>query len=245
MGKYLKGVLEKNYFYNISKQHFINDEEARRAWCSIEPPSEQYEWNFRPDFPQRFAKAKELLGFDDNINIIDTMQIFNQRSTYTGSTFLMCDQYKLNCDDLHSGEYILFHYPTSTRPRGCIATFNNDDWQYINRLSIAHNKRIVVVTDVDFEHCLNKQTLVLKLPSFETIISLCKHAYMFVGCDSFMSILCSKVLSKEHMLVKTHWDIPVEQILQKQPILPNYYLPHDVESLKYFYRKDIRNGSLI
>ena len=68
-------------------------------------------------------------------------------------------------------EYILFHYPTSTRPRNDIATITMDDWEFVDKLSEEKGMRVLVISDSDIDVPLSYYELLIK-PYIKYVVDL-------------------------------------------------------------------------
>lgn len=234
-GKQAAELLTPVGYPNLIKHHFIEEEKGREMMRQIDPSAENF-WHFRPDFSRNFEAGLSLFGIDRNgIDVaIDAAAMFNNPGrTYQGSSILMRD-----CKEV-TQPCILLHLPTSSRPRSDIATFTSDDWQFVYNLADKHDLHIEVISDhlpsdsvIPFEG----RGVNFNIGSdFDTIISLIKSAEVYVGCDSFVSILCAKRLSSDNMHVKSH-DSNIHSKLQHSTWLQHFYMPHNVSAIQKFYR---------
>ena len=144
-GKNLIPLFENNPEYpNLKKHHVIDDEVGKQAMASLDPVAIPF-WHFRPDFPRNLQVGLELFGIqNEEIQLVNAVKRFldvgrmvrsgeDVNNFYYGSSFIR------NSKNPEIGNYILFHYPTSTRPRNDISTIDSFDW-YFTHLSI-HQKR--------------------------------------------------------------------------------------------------------
>lgn len=241
-GKDLIPLLENNSFYpNLKKQHTIPDDVGIERMNSLDSSAKNF-WHFRPDFKRNFEVGLSLFNLRiDEIRAIDAASIFLDSSRkFTNSSFLddvKIDDINWESLSLEPNNYILFHYPTSTRPRSDIASISGEDWNFVNSLSNEKNLKVVVVTDSDFDYKFDNG-IILQRPSIRTIVALCKNAKIYAGCDSFVSILCSKILSPENLYIKSH-NANIQSEVITNTWLQRFFLPHSPEEIGTFYRNYI------
>ena len=130
-------------------------------------------------------------------------------------------------------EYILFHYPTSTRPRNDIASITMDDWEFVDKLSEYHRMRVLVIADSTVDVPLSYYEVLIK-PDIKYVVDLVANCDYYAGCDSFCSILAAKTLPKEKMFIKqspnfTGWN----------NWLYRAFLPHSPEEVRQIYKQHI------
>lgn len=232
-GKYLVPLLDSNQYYpNLTLQHVISDAAGKRAMKEVDANAENF-WHFRPDFTPNYRKGLSLFGLNEaDVTPINTAgMIMDPNRTYQGSSFIAAAEPLTSIDF----EYILFHYPTSTRPRTDIATITDADWDFVNTLSNQTGLRVVVLTDHSLEYIPLDDYVQLVNPEITTIISLAKYCSYYAGCDSFGAILASKVLPKEHLYVKSHNDNIRNEVLSSV-WLQKFFLPHSPQDISEFYK---------
>ena len=244
-GKYLVPLFEENLHYpNLVSQHTISDEEGRLAMQNLDATAINF-WHFRPDFPRSFEAGLRLFGVSrQEVNPINILTLFTDSSrTYQGSSFLENASME-DLDDidisLEDKNYILFHYPTSTRPRGDIATIDNLDWDFVESLSCKFQMKVVVITDTSLVLPLSNCE-VLKMPPITVIPALTKYAAYYAGCDSFVSILASKVLPPQNLFIKSS-DRNIQHTVLRNKWLQRFFLPHDPLTISKFYKNYLGKG---
>lgn len=241
-GKIIAPLMENNPGYpNIQKQHFIDDEVGKNAMINLDPVSVPF-WHFRPDLPRNFQTGLSLFGLKEtDVQAIDVAGTFaevcndvkrrvSKKNLFFESTFI---KYSNKPPYLN---YILFHYPTSTRPRQDIAQITKSDWEFVNSLSIKTNKKVVVISDQKIEVPLSNFDLLIN-PDIKLIVDLISNCDYYAGCDSFCSILASKRLPKENLYVKTHdTNIANNLLTGNSGFMYSYFNPHSPEDIAYFYK---------
>lgn len=236
-------MIDNPFYPNLTNQYFISDEEGSRKMSQLEPGSESF-WHFRPDFERNFQAGLELFNISNLRNeiwAINAAGIFLDRQRFfTNSSFL--ENAKLESVDWESlgvstGNYILFHYPTSTRPRSDIASINDSDWNYINELSKKENLKVIIISDTEIEKKIDN-SLILINPPIHSIISLTKFSSYYAGCDSFISILSAKVHTPDKLFIKSHNEDIQNHVLHSI-WLQRFFLPHSPEEISSFYRNYI------
>ena len=243
-GSKLIPLFENNSEYpNLKKHHIIDDEKGKIAMSTIDPVAVPF-WHFRPDYHPNFQIGLDLFGIkNEEIQIIDVMERFssvcsdvrcgkNLDEFYYGSSFIK------NAKNPNIGNYILFHYPTSTRPRHDIATIEQSDWEFVEKLSNKTGLKVVIVSDCDIAVPLSNCQLLVN-PDINTIINLISYSEYYAGCDSFCGILSSKRLPKEKIYMKTHDKNIKQNIHNTNAYYYCYFLPHSPEDLKHFYKSYI------
>jgi hypothetical protein len=241
-GKDLIPLFENNSYYpNLLRQHIIPDDLGIEKMNSLDSSAKNF-WHFRPDFERNFEVGLSLFELKKNeVNAINAAAIFlDPNRHFTNSSFLDDSKTEdVNWIEIgvEPNNYILFHYPTSTRPRSDIASISNQDWDFINSLSNEKNLKVVVITDSDFDYKLDN-SITLHRPKIKTIVGLCKNAKIYAGCDSFVSILVSKVLEPENLYVKSH-NPNIQSEVLTNTWLQRFFLPHSPQEISTFYRNYI------
>lgn len=241
-GKDIAPMIENNPAYpNVTAQYFIDDEVGKAEMAKIDPVAVPF-WHFRPDFGQSLEVGLQLFGIKDDwlrgeVATVNAAGMFGDESRiYRGSSFL--DKY--NNSDLRDENYILFHYPTSTRPRSDIASITDLDWIFLKNLGEKTGCFTLVISDIPLDQMNFPEYIsggVLSYPTIEGPLRLAANCTYYVGTDSFCAILAAKHLPKENMFVKIapnvvnpngtiRWD-------RKQQ---RYFLPHSPEDIAYFYK---------
>ncbi len=232
-GEYLTPLLESNPDYpNLTLFHTISDRIGKNVMASLDPVAIPF-WHFRPDFPRSFATGLKLFHLEEEykngkvqtINAIGLFYFTDRQ--YISSSFLK------HAKQTPYGEHILFHYPTSTRPRSDIATISESDWHFVEDLSQETGLKVVVVADDHIVIPLTNYELLVN-PSLNFIVDLAASCSYYVGCDSFCAHLATKRLPKEKLFVKSH------EPHIKEKLLTNYFgrcfMPHPPEDIAYFYK---------
>jgi hypothetical protein len=239
-GKEIGDILFENSDYpNFKKSYIIPDDVGRNLMKMVEPNAENF-WHFRPDFPGRKELFLRYAGVSENeLNIIDAVGIFKDqnRKFIKSSMFLNCDKFKIN--ELEKDSYILVHYPTSTRPILDQAVFTEEDWKNIEDFAKKHNKKVVVVTDTK-----------LNLESYNFIIlykfdiryypSLVKNCFYFLGCDSFLAVLATRIHTQDKISIKagkTH--MPDINHFINDVWSSKYFLPYSPEIVSTFLKHSL------
>lgn len=241
-GKDIAPLIQDNFFYkNIKNQYFIDDETGKQYWQKLKPnePQNWTFWHFRSDVPQDYHTALAHYSLTpDQVQDFTPISFFNDvNRNYTGSSFLMnASKADVEWDKIGitPGKYILVHYPTSSRPRNDIATINNKDWEQIKLLAKEKNLPVVVISDIEFQVPFEEVKVLIK-PDIKSVIALAKYAEYYVGCDSFVSILCAKVMAANKMLIKS----PRPNITEMIPghiWNHKYFSPHKPNVMQRFYR---------
>ena len=231
-GYVMEKLMESNPSYpNLKKQHTISDADGKKAMESLDPIATNF-WHFRHDFHPNFEVGLDLFGIRDewnkqNLQTIDAPSMFlDDTRPFTESSFI---KHSKKIDD----EYILFHYPTSTRPRNDIASITMDDWEFVDKLSEYHRMRVLVIADSTVDVPLSYYEVLIK-PDIKYVVDLVANCDYYAGCDSFCSILAAKTLPKEKMFIKqspnfTGWN----------NWLYRAFLPHSPEEVRQIYKQHI------
>ena len=243
-GKNLIPLFENNPEYpNLRQQHIIDDEVGKRAMQSINPIAVPF-WHFRPDYPRDLEIGLSLFNLEnEEVQLIDAVERFldvgrmvrsgiNLDEFYYGSSLIR------NSKDPGYIDYILFHYPTSTRPRNDIATIEESDWQFIEDLSQNTGKQVIIIADSKIDVPLTNFELLVN-PDIHMVINLASNCDYYVGCDSFCSILSSNRLPKEKLYVKSHDKNIKFNVAHPSAFYLSHFLPHPPEDIAYFYKSYI------
>lgn len=235
-GTTLIPLLKDNPDYpNLVEQYTIPDDVGLKAMADLDPVAVPF-WHFRPDFPKNFEIGLKLFGIENywdrnELQFIDVISMFMDTSReYRGCSFTK------NANPVDLDKYILFHYPTSTRPRSDIASITNEDWSFINVLSNKTGMKVIVISDKDLNPPLDNK-LVLVNPDIKYIVDLVSSCSYFAGCDSFGAHLATKVLPKEKLFIKSHNPNIKNQILTTT--LSRHFCPHPAEDVALFYKSYI------
>lgn len=241
-GKVLAPLMQNNPGYpNLKQQYFIDDEVGKNAMIQLDPVAVPF-WHFRPDFARNFQIGLSLFGLNANeVQAIDVAGTFAE----------VCDAVKKGVprDKLfyqstfikHAKlppyqNYILFHYPTSTRPKQDISQINESDWKFVEELSQKTNMKVVVVSDHEINVPLSNFDLLIN-PDIQLVVDLVAYCEYYAGCDSFCSILAAKRLSKERLYVKTHDANITSNLLGGNcGFMYSYFNPHLPQDIAYFYK---------
>jgi len=241
-GKIIAPLMQNNPGYpNLKKQHFIDDEIGKNAMVQLDPVAVPF-WHFRPDFPRNFQIGLSLFELDgDEIQAIDVAGTFaevcdnvkkgvSKDELFYESTFLK------NAKDPVHRDYILFHYPTSTRPKQDICQIDDRDWNFVEELSQKTNLQVIVISDNDITVPLSNYHLLVN-PNILLIVDLVARCEYYAGCDSFCSILASKRLPKERLYIKTHDpNITTNLLSENCGFMYSYFNPHSPQDIAYFYK---------
>lgn len=243
-GKDIIPLFENNKFYpNLKAHHTIPDDIGSNAMSKLDITAVDF-WHFRPDFVKNFEVGLSLFNlthFKSSLNVINAAGYFLDRDKkFTNSSFLdSANQNEVNWEDIGvvPENYILFHYPTSTRPRTDIATINDSDWTFIDSLSKDTNLKVIIISDTEIDKKIENSLILLK-PSIRSIVALTKFAKYYAGCDSFISILSSKVLDPKNIFIKSH-DQNIEKTVMTNVWLQRFFQPHPPEVIRTFYKNYI------
>ena len=242
-GKDIAPLLINNTFYpNLKDQYIIDDSIGMDAMRMCDSNCINF-WHFRPDFHRNYNIGLQLFGLEnerESLNVIDGAGILNGTRTFTNSSFL--DNAKLSdvlWDEIGvaPNEYILVHYPTSTRPRTDIAQIDDKDWKFIEELSNDTLLKIVIVTDTEINIEIPNSIILIK-PNILSVIALTKFAKYYAGCDSFISILSSKILPTDNVFIKSHLS-DIQNIVLNSVVFQNYFKPNSPETISKFYKNYI------
>lgn len=240
-GPALIPLFKNNLDYsNIKKHHKIDDEVGKSAMAALDPVAIPF-WHFRPDFSPNFEVGLNLFGIEkDEIQVIDVIGKFRDVTEKVKSGKILSEYYYgssfiKNAIDPGRGNYILFHYPTSTRPKNDISSIDSEDWKFVESLSEKTNLKVIVISDHHINVPLSNYKLLVN-PTINLIINLVSFCNYYAGCDSFCGILATKRLPKERIYMKTH-DKNISQNLRYNPgYLYCYFLPHSPEDIIHFYK---------
>lgn len=241
-GKVLSPLIDRNPAYpNIKKHYFIDDERGQNAMQHLDPIAAPF-WHFRPDFPRNFQIGLSLFGLNENeVQAIDVAGTFSEicqgvkngvpkEKLFYESTFLKY------AEQTSYKDYILFHYPTSTRPRQDISQITDSDWQFVESLSQEKQMKVIVISDHTIDVPLSNFELLVN-PDICLVVDLVKGCSVYAGCDSFCAILASKILPKESLYVKTHDQNITSNLLGGNcGFMYCYFNPHPPEDIAYFYK---------
>ena len=231
-GYVMKKLMENNSSYpNLTAQYVIDDEVGKKAMESLDPIAVPF-WHFRPDFQRNFEVGLKLFGIEkewdtQNLQTIDAPSMFfDDTRPFTESSFVK-NRKKIDED------YILVHYPTSTRPRQDIAVITDEDIKFINDLSKETGYKVIVISDHEVNPSLDNVEILIN-PDIVMVKDLAANCNYYAGCDSFCSILSSKHLPKENIFIKlspnfTGWN----------NWLYRAFLPHSPEEVRQFYKSYI------
>ena len=231
-GYIMQRLMENNPSYpNLKAQYTIADEVGKEAMASLDPIAIPF-WHFRPDFQRNFEVGLKLFGIEEewdnqNLQTIDAPSMFfDDTRPFTESSFV---KHRKKIDE----DYILVHYPTSTRPRQDIAVITDEDIKFVNDLSNETGYKVIVVSDHEVNPALDNAEILLN-PDIVKVKDLAANCNYYAGCDSFCSILASKHLPKENIFIKlspnfTGWN----------NWLYRAFLPHSPEEVQRFYKSHI------
>ena len=174
----------------------------------------------------------KLFGIEEewdnqNLQTIDAPSMFfDDTRPFTESSFV---KHRKKIDE----DYILVHYPTSTRPRQDIAVITDEDIKFVNDLSNETGYKVIVVSDHEVNPALDNVEILIN-PDIVKVKDLAANCNYYAGCDSFCSILASKHLPKENIFIKlspnfTGWN----------NWLYRAFLPHSPEEVQQFYKSHI------
>ena len=228
-GYVTKDLLENNPSYpNLTNQYIIDDEVGKEEMANLDPVAINF-WHFRPDFQRNFEVGLRLFGIMDdwnkqNLQTIDAVSMFlDETRSFQESSFV-------NLGDKPDEDYIVFHYPTSTRPRQDIAQITDDDIKFVNDLSKETGCEVKVIADHDVDLAIDNQSSYInsKITVVRDLVANCKY---YAGCDSFCSILAAKILPKENLFIKTS-----PNFTGWNSWLYRAFLPHSPEEVRQFYK---------
>jgi hypothetical protein len=231
-GYVIKELLESNPDYpNLTSHHTIDDETGKKYMAQLDPVAVPF-WHFRPDFEKNFEVGLNLFGIKNEWN--------NQNLQIVDAAFLFTDENRpfqqssiLKYANIIEEDYILFHYPTSTRPRSDIAGISDSDVDFVNSLSKETGLPVKIISDCEVDLAIDRQELFINVPITEVrdLVASCSY---YAGCDSFCAHLASNILPKENIFIKlspnfTGWNT----------WLLRAFLPHSPEDVKQFYKSYI------
>lgn len=228
-GYVMKKLMENNPSYpNLTAQHTIDDEVGKSAMVDLDPIAVPF-WHFRPDFPKNFQVGLDLFNIrhewdNSNLQTIDAVSMFMDNTRPFQESSFVKHSNKIDED------YIIFHYPTSTRPRSDIAEITKKDINFVNELSKQTGYVVKIISDCDVNLEIDKQQLLInpEITYVRDLVSNCKY---YAGCDSFCSILAAKALPKENIFIKTS-----PNFTGWNNWLLRAFLPHLPEEVKQFYK---------
>lgn len=235
-GRDIEPLISNNPYYpNVIKHHYIDDEVGMNAMAGLDPVAMPF-WHFRPDFHENKAVGLRLFNESGHdMHFIDAAKIiYFSDIPFIESTFLLNATIK-ELPASAPTNYILFHYPTSTRPRSDIAEINRDDWAFISNLSKETGYSVIIISDHNIEPPLENHTLLVK-PSIRSVIALAKFASFYAGCDSFVAGACCKSLEADRLFIKSHNPNITSHILSRGI---RHFLPHDSITVSKFYKSYI------
>ena len=231
-GYIMQRLMENNPSYpNLKAQYTIPDEVGKDAMASLDPIAIPF-WHFRPDFQRNFEVGLKLFGIEEewdnqNLQTIDAPSMFfDDTRPFTESSFV---KHRKKIDE----DYILVHYPTSTRPRHDIAVITEEDIKFVNELSKETGYKVRVISDHEVNPALDNVEILIN-PDIVEVKDWAANCNYYAGCDSFCSILASKHLPKENIFIKlspnfTGWN----------NWLYRAFLPHSPEQVQQFYKSHI------
>jgi hypothetical protein len=228
-GKCLIPLFEDNPEYpNLISQHIINDNIGKKVMEQMQPIAVPF-WHFRPDYPSNYEIGLNLFGLKiDEVQAIDATKCFMDTTRgYVGSSFIK------NAKPVNMKNYMVLHYPTSTRPRSDIASISNDDWNFIDQFSKEKNIKVIVISDCQIDIPLSNYRHLIN-PNIIYIVDLIASCNYYAGCDSFCAHLASKVLPKENLFIKSHESDIKNKLLTTT--FSRAFLPHSPEDVSQFYK---------
>lgn len=266
-GQPLSYVFKNNFFYkNLKQQYFLKENDVKNFFESKFGKEYQHHsnphvckfWHFKDDpsdwnHRDGYELAHQVFGLNEKIKFLNASAILKQKQTFNGSSFL--NNANLNDFDwdkynIFPNEYILVHQSSDNRPKSDISSINEEDWQIIDKISIEQNKKVVIITDQNELKVPLKNYLIINvfnLPlekSLINICALCKYSYYYIGLDSYVGILCAKILNPEKLYIKSY-DKNIYSTLENHTLLQNFFLPHNTKTIQkfYLYQKKIDNES--
>ena len=230
-GKDIAPLIKNNKNYpNLTNQYFIDDNLGKKMMQIVDSNAVNF-WHFRPDFKNSFDIGCSLLNIDSNINVIDTSAIFaDPERKYTGSSFIERPK-------IFDFEYLLFHYPTSTRPRSDIASIDDNDWNFVKEYAKSNNLEIIVISDHEITPPIENYLLIVN-PDINILFDIAANSSAYAGCDSFCAILSTKFLDKEKIFIKSHNPNISNEILFNN-VQQKYFLPYSPVEISQFYKSYI------
>ena len=228
-GYVMKDLMENNPSYpNLTAQHTIDERIGREAMATLDPVAIPF-WHFRPDFDRNFKVGLKLFDIESewdnqNLQTVDAVSMFlDDTRPFQESSFI---KHANKIDE----DYIVFHYPTSTRPRGDIAQITDDDVKFVNELSQETGYPVKIISDHKVDIAIENQEQFINEPitKVKDLVANCNY---YAGCDSFCSILAAKALPKENLFIKTS-----PNFTGWNNWLFRAFLPHSPEEVKQFYK---------
>ena len=228
-GYVVKDLLENSLSYpNLTAQYTIPDDVGKFEMQKLDPVAIPF-WHFRPDFPVNFGVGCRLFGIQDDwdnqrLQTIDAVSMFlDEGRSYQECSFIK-DANKIDED------YIVFHYPTSTRPRSDIAQITDQDIEFVNQLSKETGYIVKIISDHEIDLAIDNQLLLVN-PPINKVRDLVVNCSYYAGCDSFCSILAAKAIPKENIFIKTS-----PNFTGWNSWLYRAFLPHSPEEVRQFYK---------
>ena len=228
-GTCIAPLMQNNPDYpNLTAQYVLDDEIGKQAMATLDPVAIPF-WHFRPDFHRNYQVGLQLFGLNENeVQSVDAAGCFTDTSRgYVGSSFIK------NAKPVDVDNYILFHYPTSTRPRSDIASISSDDWKFVDQLSQEKKLKVIVVSDCEldipltnYEHLIN--------PDIKYLVDLVSSCNYYAGCDSFCAHLASCLLYTSKLFIKSHESNIRDKLLTTT--FARAFLPHSPEDVAQFYK---------
>lgn len=226
------GELNEDY-PNYKFSHFIDDQRGKDLMKGVESHACDF-WHFRPDFRGRLNIAlQEFSVKTEDIRIIDAVSIFSDPNRIFNKSSILSLSDKFFLNHIEPKSYILVHYPTSTRPRGDIASITHEDWININEYSKKINKKIIIISDKDIQIPIDGYTL-LNNSDIRFYPWLVKNCYYYIGCDSFIAGLSAKCLPINRISIKSH-DPNVSSYV-RSTWGSKYFLPYSPDEVSSFYK---------
>jgi hypothetical protein len=259
-GRVLAPIFEKNTFYpNLVKQYIMEEENVIKYFderfgqnynhhgnpraCSF--------WHFKNspgDYNHRdsFNIAAGIFG----INLSEINQDFSPsrffldpNRKFDKSTFIELS--KLSDFDwekynIEPNKYILMQHSSDNRPKSDIGSINDRDWEIAENISKERNLPVVIITDRRDVQVPLSNYIILNVFDFPlevsliNIVALCKYCSYYIGLDSYVGILASKVLTPDNLYVKSY-NRNITDDLSTNVWLHKFFMPHSVDEIKSFY----------
>ena len=246
-GPMLSELFDGNKSYpNLIRHYVISDAVGKNAMKFLDPIAVPF-WHFRPDFPTNFKVGLNLFGIENDwengsLQVFNALKMFSDpKRTFKSSSFIK------SARPVNLGDYIFFHYPTSTRPRTDICEIVEEDWDFVNWLAIEKNMKVVIASDSEINIPLKCDFVKYINPELKFFVDLAASCKFFVGCDSFGAHLATKHLPKENLFIKTH-DPNIKQKLMEAAYCKINglegrhrfdFCPHPPEDVALFYKNYI------
>ena len=259
-GKVLEPIFSTNPLYpNLKKQYTLDVNDVTEYFNKNYPPNYHHHgnpnvckfWHFKNDPSDRnHVDSYQIACNIFNIQSSDIQQDFSPgrffvdgNRPYNKSTFLETSkETDFNWSDynIKPNNYILVHHSSDNRPKTDISSINDRDWSIMEEDSVKFNIPVVIITDInDINPPLSNYVVinVFNLPiqySLKMLVCLCKYSHSYIGLDSYIGILCSKILPKENLYIKSH-NSGITNQLTTSTWLQKFFLPHSVEDIQKFY----------